>query len=61
MSAIALRGVRAWATPRRQLAACAGMHLVNDALFAGLYPLLPLVAVDLGLSYAAERSARRVF
>jgi FSR family fosmidomycin resistance protein-like MFS transporter len=35
-----------------QLAACGAMHVVNDALFAGLYPLLPLMAVDLGLTYA---------
>lgn len=27
------------------------MHAVNDALFAGVYPLLPMVALDLGLSY----------
>ncbi|MFN8633277.1 MAG: MFS transporter [Chloroflexota bacterium] len=37
--------------PRWQLAACSSMHAVNDALFAGLYPLLPLMALDLGLSY----------
>ena len=28
------------------------MHVVNDALFVGIYPLLPLVAVELGLTYA---------
>jgi MFS transporter, FSR family, fosmidomycin resistance protein len=28
------------------------MHVVNDGLFAGTYPLLPLVAAELGLSYA---------
>lgn len=39
--------------PRWQLAACSSMHAVNDALLAGLYPLLPLMAVDLGLSYGA--------
>jgi MFS family permease len=27
------------------------MHAVSDALFAGVYPLLPLVAADLDLSY----------
>ena len=37
---------------RGQLAACGSMHVVNDGLFAGTYPLLPLVAADLGLSYA---------
>ncbi len=49
---IVARGVRAWAAPGWQLAACSCMHVVNDALFAGLYPLLPLMATDLGLSYA---------
>ena len=28
------------------------VHLLNDACFAVLYPLLPLIAVDLGLNYA---------
>ena len=46
------RGLPRLANPSWQLAACSGMHVVNDALFAGLYPLLPLLAVDLGLSYA---------
>lgn len=27
------------------------MHAISDALFAGVYPLLPLVAADLNLSY----------
>ncbi|HEX2325775.1 MAG TPA: MFS transporter, partial [Chloroflexota bacterium] len=44
--------VAAWETPRWQLVACAAMHVVNDALFAGLYPLLPLIATGLGLTYA---------
>ncbi|HET7771193.1 MAG TPA: MFS transporter [Chloroflexota bacterium] len=37
---------------RGQLTACSTMHVVNDGLFAGTYPLLPLVAAELGLSYA---------
>src|SRR5688500_13307418 len=37
---------------RGQLAATCSMHVVNDGLFAGTYPLLPLVAAELGLSYA---------
>ena len=44
--------VRHRASPGRQLAACAGMHVVNDGLFVGLYPLLPLMAADLRLSFA---------
>ncbi len=37
---------------RWHLATQSAMHAVNDALFAGIYPLLPLVAADLGLTYA---------
>jgi MFS family permease len=37
------------------------MHVVNDALFAGLYPLLPLVAADLGLSYAQVGAVKTVY
>src|SRR5919206_3362321 len=49
------------AAPRWQLAACSSMHVVNDALFAGLYPLLPLVAADLGLSYAQVGAIKTVY
>src|SRR5919202_5315393 len=49
------------AAPRWQLAACWSMHVVNDALFAGLYPLLPLVAADLGLSYAEVGAVKTVY
>ncbi len=37
------------------------MHVVNDALFAGLYPLLPLVAADLRLSYAQVGAIKTVY
>ena len=37
------------------------MHVVNDALFAGLYPLLPLVAADLDLSYAQVGAIKTVY
>ena len=40
------------AEARGQFAACSAMHVVNDGLFAGTYPLLPLVAAELHLSYA---------
>lgn len=43
---IGLRDRAAW-----HLGAASAMHAVSDALFAGVYPLLPLVAVDLHLSY----------
>lgn len=48
--------MRAWpAVPigrQRILATTSFVHLLNDACFAILYPLLPLIAADLGLSYA---------
>ena len=37
------------------------MHAVNDGLFAALYPLLPLIAADLGLSYAQSGAIKTVF
>jgi MFS transporter, FSR family, fosmidomycin resistance protein len=37
------------------------MHVVNDALFAGLYPLLPLLAADLNLSYAQVGAVKTVY
>jgi len=48
-------------TPRWQLVACSSMHAVNDALFAGLYPLLPLIAVDLSLSYGEVGAIKTAF
>ena len=49
------------AAPGWQLAACSSMHVVNDALFAGLYPLLPLLAADLDLSYAQVGAIKTVY
>src|SRR5687768_10216208 len=37
------------------------MHVVNDGLFAGTYPLLPLVAAELGLSYAQVGALKTAF
>jgi MFS family permease len=34
------------------LLVAAAVHTCNDAMFAVMYPLLPLIAADLGLSYA---------
>lgn len=56
-----LTGFPALAAPRWQLAACAAMHVVNDGLFAGVYPLIPLVAADLGLSYAEAGALKTAF
>ncbi|HZO29708.1 MAG TPA: MFS transporter [Chloroflexota bacterium] len=38
--------------PSRVLLVAASVHTCNDAMFAVMYPLLPLIALDLGLSYA---------
>ncbi|HEX2171873.1 MAG TPA: MFS transporter, partial [Dehalococcoidia bacterium] len=54
-------GVRGLVDPRWQLVACSAMHVVNDALFAGLYPMLPLIAVDLGLGYAEVGAVKAAF
>jgi MFS family permease len=39
-------------SPSRVLLVAACVHTCNDAMFAVMYPLLPLIAADLGLSYA---------
>src|SRR4051812_36365354 len=38
-------------SPGWHLGAQSAMHVVNDGLFVGIYPLLPLVAAELGLTY----------
>ncbi|MHB9092243.1 MAG: MFS transporter [Chloroflexota bacterium] len=43
---------------RLLLTACATTHAVTDGLVAGIYPLLPLVAAELQLSYTAVGSLR---
>src|SRR5512133_2029060 len=47
-------------TARFVLLACCATHLVQDGLVAALYPLLPIIAVDLQLGYAAAGSLRTV-
>lgn len=37
------------------------MHVVNDGLFAGTYPLLPLLAAELGLTYAQVGAIKTAF
>jgi FSR family fosmidomycin resistance protein-like MFS transporter len=39
-------------SPSRVLLVAASVHTCNDAMFAVMFPLLPLMAADLGLSYA---------
>lgn len=39
-------------SPSWHLGAQSAMHVVNDGLFVGIYPLLPLMAAELGLGYA---------
>ncbi|MHB1159647.1 MAG: MFS transporter [Chloroflexota bacterium] len=43
---------------RRVLLACCATHLVTDGLNSAIYPLLPLIALDLQLSYTAVGSLR---
>src|SRR5437764_14278652 len=43
------------------LGAQSAMHVVNDGLFVGINPLLPLVAADLGLSYAQVGGLKTAF
>ena len=50
-----LRDRAAW-----HLGAASAMHAVSDALFAGVYPLLPLVAADLRLSYGEVGAVKAV-
>lgn len=45
---------------RLVLLACSVTHLVTDGLAAAFYPLLPLIALDLQLSYTAVGSLRAV-
>src|SRR5712691_2607948 len=50
-----MRGAAVLARPSRPdltLWTCSALHLVNDAFFAVIYPLLPLLADDLHLGYA---------
>jgi FSR family fosmidomycin resistance protein-like MFS transporter len=48
-------------SPSWHLGAQSAMHVVNDGLFVGIYPLLPLVAADLGLSYAQVGGLKTAF
>src|SRR5438552_1922978 len=41
--------------------ACSALHAVNDAFFAVIFPLLPLLAVDLNLSYAEVGLVKTAF
>ena len=54
MTTAALAAQRAESSYRaRVLTACAAMHAVNDGIYFGLYPVLPLMAADLGLGGCA--------
>lgn len=46
---------------QRVLATTSVVHLLNDACFAILYPLFPLIAADLGLSYAQVGLVKTAF
>jgi len=49
------------ASGRSVLMITSGIHLTNDACFALLYPLLPFISDDLGLSYAQVGLMKAVF
>ena len=51
LSQLSTRGVRS-CREHGPLLANALMHLVNDGCFVALYPVLPLIASEFGLSYA---------
>jgi MFS transporter, FSR family, fosmidomycin resistance protein len=53
---LAARNVR-----QRVLVTTSFVHLLNDACFAILYPLFPLIAADLGLSYAQVGLVKTAF
>lgn len=48
-------------SPARVLLMAASLHTCNDAMFAVMYPLLPLIAADLGLSYAEVGLVRALY
>jgi MFS family permease len=54
-------GRTAQADHRLTLWACSALHLVNDAFFAVFFPLLPLLAADLSLSYAEAGLLKTAF
>jgi FSR family fosmidomycin resistance protein-like MFS transporter len=47
--------------PQRILLTTSFVHLLNDACFAVLYPLLPLIAADLALNYTQVGLIKTVF
>jgi FSR family fosmidomycin resistance protein-like MFS transporter len=56
-----LAQTRPTSTARRVLLVAAAVHTCNDAFFAVMYPLLPLIAADLGLSYAQVGLVKALF
>ena len=58
VDAVAADGpVRAW----RVLLVASALHVCNDAMFAVLYPLLPFMAAELGLSYSQVGLVKTLF
>ena len=47
--------------PSRVLLVASSIHTCNDAMFAVVYPLLPLIAADFGLSYAEVGLLRALY
>src|SRR5436309_920895 len=47
--------------PGRVLLIAAALHVCNDAFFAVMYPIMPFIAAELGLSYAEVGLIKTVF
>jgi len=47
--------------PGRVLFIAAALHVCNDAFFAVMYPIMPFIAAELGLSYAEVGLIKTVF
>jgi MFS family permease len=53
-------GERQFSLRAHLIGQCA-MHMVNDALFSGINPLLPFIAADLGLNYAETGAIKAAY
>jgi MFS family permease len=60
-AAVVKVAARAVGAPGRVLFVASAIHVVNDAFFALLYPLLPLIAAEFGLSYAETGLLKTAF
>src|SRR5438105_1433895 len=49
------------AHPGRVLFIASALHVCNDAFFAVMYPIMPFIAAELGLSYSQVGLVKTVF